>query len=140
VTALTFATALANVAFAAPVRIPPIADFAREIERDLSVMELERDEFFARVAKLAAELPCPTISKITYAGEYLNDHVLAQCTQREFSDQETNGMAFVLMADCPEFRNEFAHFYKDGILAQMDDERAERGRLANRQEDGEWMP
>jgi hypothetical protein len=139
VTALTFATALEqfNAEFA-PVCIPPIADFAREIERDLSGMELERDEFFARVDALAAKPACPTLCTITYAGEYLNDCVLARCDAPELTDEETNAWAAMAMEFSPEFRNEFAHFYKDGILAQMDDERAERGRVSNKQTEGDW--
>lgn len=114
------------------VRIPPIAGFAREIDTTLAAYEIDRCDFDAAVDVVAEHLPCPRTSKITYAGEYLNEYVLVACRTAEFTDDELNAWARTAIALCPEFRAEFAHYFLHQIVRELHAKRLKDAREWNR--------
>jgi hypothetical protein len=106
-------------AFHRVARIPPIGNIAQELGAQLGGEEIERAEFDAALDAHAATVPCPSVSGLTRAGEYLNDEVLAECSAPEFSDAETNAMAAELLRVCDEFRCLFAYYHLSSIQAAV---------------------
>lgn len=138
-TALTFATALEqfNAEFA-PVRIPPIADSF--IDASLHDWELDRADFYEAVnAHATPDELCEWLEnmsepRLTHYTD-LTDEI---CVRLSILDDDHFGpLSAHLWATNAEFRNEFAHENLNYILEQLDKQRAERGRLSNRQEDCE---
>jgi hypothetical protein len=118
-------------AFHRQASVPAVGNIAQELTHDLRREEIDRAQFDTTLDALAAKLPCPGVSALTYAGEYLNDYVLAECNAPEFSDADTNTMAATLLALCAEFRCLFAYFNLNSICAAVHSARAPSIRYAD---------
>lgn len=93
------------------------------IEAALAAEAMLQREFDATLDEIATE---PATATLTLAGEFLNDHVLADCCTTEFPDAELNTMAATLLARCPEFRAMFGRRHLNAICYAVERDRAER--------------
>jgi hypothetical protein len=118
-------------AFHRQASVPAVGNIAQELIQDLQREEIDRADFDGALDAFAARVPCPGVSALTYAGEYLNDCVLAECNAPELSDADTNAMAATLLALCAEFRCLFAYFHLNSICAAVHSARAPSIRYAD---------
>lgn len=102
-----------------PAEVPAYPSIAAALTAEAMLQR----EFDAVLDEIATE---PATATVTLAGEFLNDHVLADCCTTEFPDADLNTMAATLLALCPEFRAMFGRYHLNAICYAVEKERAER--------------